>query len=292
MEKAELSQLYIEYKPLLFSLAYKMTGSIADAEDVIQDVFMKLNQNDMKHNLHVKAYLCKLVTNRCLDLLKSSKKKRELYMGTWLPEPIAVMETDPLQEMMMKQDMSYALLVLFEQLNPIERAIFILREVLEYDYETTAEIVQKTEPNCRKILSRLKKMLPELEKKLTAVNIDHQQVITSFISAIQQGNTNQVMEVLREDVVYYADGGGKVTAAAKPIYGAMRVKQLLTSLAAKYLGEYTIMPTEVNGRMGIVIRNQTAILAVMSFEFEGDKIKTIYAILNPDKLRNVEKRRL
>ncbi|WP_416828356.1 RNA polymerase sigma-70 factor [Ectobacillus polymachus] len=285
MEKAELSQLYIEYKPLLFSLAYKMTGSIADAEDVIQDVFMKLNQNEMKHGLHVKAYLCKLVTNRCLDLLKSSKKKRELYIGPWLPEPIAVMETDPLQEMMMKQDMSYALLVLFEQLNPIERAIFILREVLEYDYETIADIVQKTEPNCRKILSRLKKMLPELEKQLTAVNVDYEQVIASFISAIQQGNTNQVMEVLREDVVYYADGGGKVTAAAKPIYGAIRVKQLLTSLAAKYLEEYTITPTKVNGRMGIVIKNQTAILAVMSFEFEGDKIKTIYNILNPDKLK-------
>ncbi|MEH6891730.1 sigma-70 family RNA polymerase sigma factor [Bacillus sp. JJ864] len=192
MENAELSQLYIEHKPLLFSLAYKMTGSIADAEDVIQDVFIKLNEYELKYSKNVKAFLCKLVTNRCLDLLKSSKKKRELYVGTWLPEPIAVIETDPLQEMMMKNDMSYALLVLFEQLNPIERAIFILREVLEYDYETIAEIVQKKEVNCRKILSRIKKVLPELEKQIVVESVkeDHEQIITCFINAIQQGNTN------------------------------------------------------------------------------------------------------
>ncbi|MGF9967056.1 sigma-70 family RNA polymerase sigma factor [Bacillus rhizoplanae] len=157
MENAELSQLYIKYKSLLFSLAYKMTGSIADAEDIIQDVFIKLNEHEMKHTSNVKAFLCKLVTNRCLDLLKSSKKKRELYVGTWLPEPIAVIETDPLQGILVKNDISYALLVLFEQLNPIERAIFILREILEYDYGTIAEIVQKKEANCRKILSRIKK---------------------------------------------------------------------------------------------------------------------------------------
>ncbi|MGG0188518.1 sigma-70 family RNA polymerase sigma factor [Bacillus rhizoplanae] len=187
MENAELSQLYIEYKPLLFSLAYKMTGSIADAEDIIQDVFIKLNEYEMKHTSNVKAFLCKLVTNSCLDLLKSSKKKRELYVGTWLPEPIAVIETDPLQEIMMKNDISYALLVLFEQLNPIERAIFILREILEYDYETIAEIVQKKEVNCRKILSRMKKMLPELEKHIEVENVkvNHEQVITCFINAIQ-----------------------------------------------------------------------------------------------------------
>lgn len=106
-------------------------------------MFIKLNEYEMKHSSNIKAFLCKMVTNRCLDLLKSSKKKRELYVGTWLPEPIAVIDADPLQEMMVKNDMSYALLVLFEQLNPIERAIVILREILEYDYETVAEIVQK-----------------------------------------------------------------------------------------------------------------------------------------------------
>ncbi|ENQ3106959.1 RNA polymerase sigma-70 factor [Bacillus cereus] len=291
MENAELSQLYTDYKPLLFSLAYKMTGSIADAEDIIQDVFIKLNEYEMKHSLNIKAFLCKLVTNRCLDLLKSSKKKRELYVGTWLPEPIAVIETDPLQEIMMKNDMSYALLVLFEQLNPIERAVFILREILEYDYETIAEIVQKKEANCRKILSRIKKALPELEKKIAVESVkeDHEQVIACFINAIQKGNTNQLMEILWEDITYYADGGGKVTAAAKPIYGAVRVKQLLTTLATKFLTnqeEYFMLQTEVNGCPGIVIRNRTGIQAIMSFEFEGVKIKSIYIILNPDKLQH------
>lgn len=291
MENGELSKLYIEYKPLLFSVAYKMTGSIVDAEDIIQDVFIKLNEYEMMNSKNVKAFLCKLVTNRCLDLLKSSKKKRELYVGTWLPEPIAVIEADPLQQMMVKNDISYALLVLFEQLNPIERAIFILREILEYDYETIAEIVQKKEANCRKILSRIKKALPELEKQIVVESVkgNHEQVITCFINAIQQGNTNQVMEVLCEDITYYADGGGKVTAAAKPIYGAVRVQQLLLALATKFLmnqDEYSMMQTEVNGCPGIVIRNRTGIQAVMSFEFEGNKIKSIYTNLNPDKLNH------
>ncbi|WP_341302823.1 RNA polymerase sigma-70 factor [Lysinibacillus sp. FSL H8-0500] len=289
MEQTELSRLYVEYKSLLFSLAYKMTGSVADAEDVIQDVFIKLNGYEVKHKRNIKAFLCKMVTNQCLDLLKSSRNKRELYVGTWLPEPMVFIEKDPLQEMMVKSDVSYALLVLFEQLNPIERAIFILREVLEYDYETIAEIVQKKEVNCRKILSRLKKMLPELEKQMTIeqVKTDREQVITRFIRAIQQGNTLQLMEVLQGDVVYYADGGGKVTAAAKPIYGATRVNQLLIALATKFFinqEKYSIMQVEVNGSTGVVIRNEGKVITVISFEFERNKIKSIFCIINPDKL--------
>lgn len=292
MEQTDLSRLYVEYKPLLFSLAYKMTGSVADAEDVVQDVFIKLNGYEVKHNRNFKAFLCKMVTNRCLDLLKSSRNKRELYVGTWLPEPIAFIDKDPLQEMMVKSEVSYALLVLFEQLNPVERAIFILREVLEYDYETIAEIVQKKEDNCRKILSRLKKSLPELEKQMAVEQgkTDHEQVISSFISAIQQGNITQLMEVLQEDVVYYADGGGKVTAALKPIYGDTRVRQLLIALATKFLTnreEYSIMQIEVNGSTGIVIMHEKKVIVVMSFEFEENKIKSIFSILNPDKLSSI-----
>lgn len=292
VEQTDLSRLYVEYKPLLFSLAYKMTGSVADAEDVVQDVFIKLNGYEVKHNRNIKAFLCKMVTNRCLDLLKSSRNKRELYVGTWLPEPIAFIDKDPLQEMMVKSEVSYALLVLFEQLNPIERAIFILREVLQYDYETIAEIVQKKEDNCRKILSRLKKSLPELEKQMAAEQgkTDHEQVISSFIRAIQQGNITQLMEVLQEDVVYYADGGGKVTAALKPIYGDTRVRQLLIALATKFLTnreEYSIMQIEVNGSTGIVIMHEKKVIVVMSFEFEGNKIKSIFSILNPDKLNSI-----
>ena len=289
MEQTELSRLYVEYKSLLFSLAYKMTGSVADAEDVVQDVFIKLNGYEVMHNRNIKAFLCKMVTNRCLDLLKSSRNKRELYVGMWLPEPLTSIEKEPLQEIMMKSNVSYALLVLFEQLNPIERAIFILREVLEYDYETIAEIVQKKENNCRKILSRVKKMLPELEKQmaLEQVNTDIEQVITNFVRAIEQGNITQLMDVLREDVVYYADGGGKVTAAIKPIYGAARVKQLLIALATKFLTnqeEYAIMQVEVNRSTGVVIMYEEKVSAVLSFEFKENKIKSIFCIINPDKL--------
>lgn len=289
MEQTELSRLYVEYKSLLFSLAYKMTGSVADAEDVVQDVFIKLNGYEVMHIRNIKAFLCKMVSNRCIDLLKSSRNRRELYVGMWLPEPLTFIEKEPLQEIMVKSDISYALLVLFEQLNPIERAIFILREVLGYDYETITEIVQKKENNCRKILSRVKKMLPELEKQmaLEQVNTDIEQVISNFVRAIEQGNITQVMDVLREDVVYYADGGGKVTAAIKPIYGATRVKQLLIALTTKFLTnqeEYSIMQVEVNGSPGVVIMQEEKVSAVLCFAFEENKIKSIFFIVNPDKL--------
>ncbi|WP_369899689.1 RNA polymerase sigma-70 factor [Bacillus manliponensis] len=290
MEREKLDELYVTYKPFLCSFAYKMTGSMADAEDVVQDIFLKLNEYELKNQLNIKAFLCKLVTNRCLDVLKSAQKKRELYIGTWLPEPIVFTEKDPLQELLVKHDVSYALLLLFETLNPIERAVFILREYLECDYKEISEIVQKTEENCRKILSRIKKTLPEMKKKEGVENSEHEQMITTFIQDIRQGNTKQVMEVLKEDVVYYADGGGKVRAALKPIYGMKRIRDLLIALAQKFIMNqegYTMIQTKVNESIGIVIKNQEGVQSVICFEFEGDKIKAIYNVLNPDKLRGI-----
>ncbi|MDX8366302.1 RNA polymerase sigma factor SigJ [Cytobacillus sp. IB215665] len=289
MENSLIQQLYIDYKPLLFSLAYKMTGSVSDADDVVQDVFSKLTNYELKNNQNVKAFLCKLVTNRSLDLLKSSRKKREIYTGTWLPEPIVQYE-DPLNHVMAEEDISIALLFLFESLNPIERAIFILREILEYDYKTVADIVQKSESNCRKILSRLKKELPDLNKELLPIPAEeHEQTVVTFISAFQTGKVTNLVKYLQNDITYYADGGGKKAAALRPVIGKEKVSALFKALAIRLLEEnYKFQLNTVNGQAGLTILDPTGFTAVVSFKVYEGKIKAIYYIVNPDKVRHIQ----
>jgi RNA polymerase sigma-70 factor (ECF subfamily) len=287
MDNEQLNEFYIEYKRLLFSLAYQMTGSISDAEDVIQDVFAQLSTYEVKHQTNMKGFLCKLVTNRCLDLMKSARKKREVYVGTWLPEPLIV-EEDPLYEISIENDVSLALLLLFEKLNPTQRAIFILREVLEFDYKTIAEIVQKEESTCRKILSRVKNSLPNIEEELsTTKRIDeHEKVIKQFIGAFQQGNVNQIIDILQHDIVYYADGGGKTVAALRPIIGIDRVGKLLESLMNKaWKEDIKVSLGNVNGRTGFVFQDAHGLKGVVGFNIKQDKIKEIYFVVNPDKLK-------
>jgi len=286
MDNELLKELYNEYKRLLFSLAYQMTGSVSDAEDVIQDVFAQLSAYDLKHQKNMKGFLCKLVTNRCLDLIKSARKKRELYVGTWLPEPLIV-EEDPLYEISIESDVSLALLLLFEKLTPTQRAIFILREVLEFDYKTISEIVKKEESTCRKIFSRSKNSLPNIEELSTPKDIDeHEKVIKQFIGAFQKGNVNQIIDILQHDIVYYADGGGKTVAALRPIVGIERVMKLLESLMHKgWKEDFKISIGKVNGNTGIIIKDLQGLQGVVGFNVKGDKINEIYFIVNPDKLK-------
>ncbi|KOP80975.1 hypothetical protein AMS59_00565 [Lysinibacillus sp. FJAT-14745] len=292
MDNELISQLYKEHKSLLFSIAYRMTGSASDAEDIVQDVFTRIGKTEVKHMNNIKALLCKMVTNRCLDLLKSSRKKRELYTGTWLPEPLALDEDDPLFTVLNDTSISLAIMILFEELNPIERAIFILREVFEYEYPTIAEIVEKSEINCRKILSRIKKKLPELVRKNSIVTnkLEIQNTVTVFMSAFQQGKVDQLVHILKEDVAYYADGGGKVTAALHPIYGREKVFRLLSALFRKFENNDEIYQLElmnVNGTTGLALISENKIQAVIGFEVEHGQIEAIYYMVNPDKLRCV-----
>ena len=284
MDNVLLNEFYVEYKRLLFSIAYQMTGSISDAEDVIQDVFAQLSTYDLKHQTNMKGFLCKLVTNRCFDLIKSARRKRELYVGTWLPEPLIV-EEDPLYEISIENDVSLALLLLFEKLNPTQRAIFILREVLDFDYKTIAEIVQKEESTCRKIFSRVKNSLPNIEEELSTPD-KHEKVIKQLIGAFQQGNVNQIIDILQHDIVYYADGGGKTVAALRPIFGIERVGKLLESLINKAWNEdIKVSLGNVNGRTGIIFQDAHGLKGVVGFNIKQDKIKEIYFVVNPDKLK-------
>lgn len=295
--------MYRMYRPLLLSIAYRMLGSVTHAEDLVQDVFVTVQQQEINKVggpvRNLKAYLCKIVTNRCLDYMKSARKKREVYVGPWLPEPLvqeyAVMAgsafaagQDPLQTIVLEDTISYALLVLLERLTPIERAIFILREAFEYDYRDIAEFVNKTELGCRKIYSRLKRKIQAEPPAELIASAQSEQLVLSFLHATSTGDMEGLFAMLSEDVVLYSDGGGKVMAAINPITSSKRVLAFIQGLASKGDSEGVVRLVKVNGQLGFVLSSPTdSYPTVVSLEFKGDRIQRIYLMRNPDKLRHL-----
>jgi RNA polymerase sigma-70 factor (ECF subfamily) len=266
-----------------------MLGSVMDTEDIIQDAFITFDQLPEREKIeNKKAYLCKLVTNRCLDLLKSSSKKRELYVGPWLPEPLfnKDLNNDPSVRYLQKESLSIAYLLLLQQLNAMERAVFLLREIFQYSYKEIAEMVGKSTANCRQIFRRAKQSIsfnPETTPSSTIVEAK----VKDFVQSILKGNTAHIMELIREDIICYSDGGGKVKAAQIPIVGSAKVVHLFTNTARKYAGTFTLMYTNVNYMPGLILAVEDGTKYVYSFEFKGPQIKTIYNISNPDKLTHL-----
>jgi len=287
----DIDILYSEYKPLLFSIGYHMLGSVEDSEDLVQDTFVAFHQLSKTSNEelnNIKAFLCKVMTNRCLDLLKSSRKKREVYIGPWLPEPILQLKfegihEDPAEKVILDETISYALLVLLEQLNPVERAVFLLREVFEFEYKNIAEILSKTEMNCRKIFSRVKDKI-QADHQNTKTNIEEDFLLAKrFIEAVGTGNLEVLISLLTDDIVLISDGGGKVKAAIRPISNKNHVIAFLTGLAKKEAGSGEVKLVMINGQIGILVDGKEP--TIICFERTGDCYKRIYLVRNPDKIR-------
>lgn len=286
-----MEKLYNQYKALLLTLAYQMTGIWADAEDVVQDVFLKVcDVNPAGLTEEPKAYLCKMVVNRSRDLYKSARRRRERYVGEWLPEPIPTSEDEPLDFIVRNELLSYATLVLQEKLSPAERAVFVLREALGIDHAGIAEIIGKSEVNCRKLFSRAKGKLniDEGEGEPVHAENDREAWIQRFVVALEQDNTEQVISMLADDVVLVSDGGGKVFAAVRPIEYRDAVSKFLFGFYRKslhYEGGIQLEISEINGQTGVVIRLGDQVDSVALIHTEGVSIRNIYLIRNPDKLR-------
>lgn len=290
----EVDYLYSQYKPLLFSIGYSMLGSIEDSEDLVQDTFLavqKMNQSSEKEEPNnIKAFLCKIMTNRCLDLLKSSKNKREVYIGPWLPEPIIQnlsedLHDDPMEKMILDETISYAFLVLLEQLNPTERAVFVLREAFEFDFRTIAQILNKTELNCRKIFSRLQRKIQkkDVEEKR---DLNHELVIAKrFIEAAETGNLEMLISLLTEDIVLITDAGGKTKAALRPINLQKNVISFLVGIRKKINAPSEIQCALINNQIGLIVKSEGEEPTIICFELEGDRYRSIYMVRNPDKIR-------
>jgi RNA polymerase sigma-70 factor (ECF subfamily) len=290
------TETFLEYKQLLFSVAYNMLGDVAAAEDIVQDTYLKWLEVVADDIRHTKAYLVKTVTNRCINYLDSARLKRESYVGTWLPEPLINYDLNkPYAKVEAYHALSIGILVLLERLTPQERAIFLLKEVFAYDYYELAEIFEKTEDNCRQIFKRAKANLGKDAKRFKVDVKMHEKMLHNFLSAVAEGDMESLIVLLKEDIVLLGDGGGsaihvkgqRLTAPPKPIYGRENViRLLLTSLGKiRELADFRTAIIIANGLPSTISWSGDSPLAVISFEPEGDQIRNIYIQTNPDKLK-------
>jgi len=284
----EWEHAYTEHRQLLLSIAYRMLGSYTDAEDIVQDAFVALQRVREEDILSVKAYLIKTVTHRCLNLLKSSRKQREVYTGPWLPEPDIELEANnPEEQIIRKEKVSYALLVMLQQLSPVERAIFLLREVLDYDYAQIAEMMDKSESNCRKIVSRAKhKVNQDQLNTASTAEQNSEPFVHAFLSGVKTGDFAGLIQLLTEQAALISDGGGKVRAALYPILGKDRIQAFLEGIQGKGSFEGELLEVRINGDYGVLIvkEGKPSMAICFGAATESHRLQDIYFILNPDKL--------
>lgn len=276
------------YRPLLFSIAYRMLGSSMDAEDMVQETFMRWYRASEDEVQSPKAYLSKVVTNLCIDYMRSARVQRETYVGPWLPEPLVTEQMpDVATTVEMAESLSTAFLLLLESLSPLERAVFLLRQIFDYDYSEIAQIVGKNEANCRQIVRRAQQHLSQRRPRFDVSAEKRQQLTHEFIRACAVGDMDGLLNLLARDVIFYGDGGGKTFAARKPIYGAEKVARMLLGIAKKTAPFLTMRLMEINGSLGLVFYLGNKPFNVMMFDTDGNQIQAVYNILNPDKLSHI-----
>ncbi len=271
------------HRPLLFSIAYRMLGSASEAEDVVQDAWLRARQDEHTDVRSPRAYLTTIVTRLCIDHLRSAERTRVEYPGPWLPEPLA----EPNQESAeLASSLTTAFLVLLEQLSPIERAVFLLREVFDYDLTEIARTVGKSEVNTRQILYRARGRLRDSRPRFTASRRETEEIVQHFRHACITGDVDELMTVLHADARLVSDGGGKTTAATRPVLGAERIAKFMLGYGAKLnWSETHFQLVTINGMPGLLQRHPIAGDSAYSFDIVDGGIRAIYVVRNPDKLR-------
>lgn len=279
-----------EHRGLLFGVAYRMLGSVVEAEDAVQEAYLRFRTTDAAVE-NPRAFLVTIVTRLCLDQLKSARVQREQYIGPWLPEPLvshAAPEPTPEDIVTTDDSVSFAFLVMLEELGPVERAVFLLREVFDYDYGDIAAVVQKSEAACRQVFHRARERLAERQHRHSASYAQRRDLTMRFLAAAHEGNMAGLLEVLSADVVAYSDGGGKAAAALNPIFGADRVARFTLGVARKTpVGGVEFV--DVNGDPGVILRSPSGrIDSIIVLEIEEGMANRLYVVRNPEKLSRVE----
>jgi RNA polymerase sigma-70 factor (ECF subfamily) len=281
------------YRPLMFSIAYRMLGSATDAEDILQEAYLRYRASSPGQIVSPKAYLSTIVTRLCLNQLESAHAQRETYIGPWLPEPILT-DSDsmlsPGRQAELHDSLSIAFLALLEQLSPLERAVFLLRQVFDYEYAEIADILDKEEAACRQMFSRARKHIAEQRPRYKATPEAHRQLLTQFMQTVNTGDVQGLVQLLAEDVVMWADGGGKTRGAAlHPLNGSTAVAQFVLSSLRFAPPDLEIEISDINGELAAVLRaGETPFLMLSIAEHDG-RIAEIRVIGNPDKLQWLNK---
>jgi RNA polymerase sigma-70 factor (ECF subfamily) len=280
------SDPYLQHRSLLFAIAYRMLGSVADAEDAVQETYLRWRRAAMggEEIRSPKAWLTTTISRVCLDQLGSARVKREQYIGPWLPEPLAGVTPDVAETVADFDSLSLAFLVLLESLSPKERAVFLLHDVFGYDFASIGEIVGESDAYCRQLAKRARTHMAERRPRFTTDRAQQERLTADFLRAVSEGDMPALIETLTDDVTVFADGGGKVNAARKPVAGRDKVAQYLTNLVrlAPVGTSFRIEP--INGQPGIVTLIDGKVENVVGFGFSSSAISAVYIVVNPDKL--------
>jgi RNA polymerase sigma-70 factor (ECF subfamily) len=275
-------QSFEAHRASMLAIAYRMLGSAAEAEDVVQEAWLRWQATAREAVRSEQAFLSTVVTRLCLDRLKSARTNREQYVGPWLPEPIRTdSQVDP-------ESISLAFLVLLESLSPVERAVYLLHEVFGYSHAEVAEMVDKEEATCRQILHRAREHIHARRPRFAPSKQAHERLVTGFMSACVSGDLDGLQRLLAEDVTSWADGGGRVRGASiNPVRGANAVARLFLGLMKKAPAGIIPELVDVNGWPAVVLRLNGAVFDVISFETDGERIHAIRSVINPEKLTRI-----
>ncbi|MFL5308597.1 MAG: sigma-70 family RNA polymerase sigma factor [Polyangia bacterium] len=272
------------HRSFLSGLAYRMLGSVAEAEDVVQDAYLRWREVDRAAIEEPRAYLARVVSRLCLDRLKSASHRREEYVGTWLPEPVVASPAQTLAE-----DLSVALLLALERLSPLERAAFLLHDVFDMDYPEVAAAIERGEAACRQLVTRAREHVRQDRPRYAPSDAEARRLADAFVTAAATGDVNGLARLLADDAVWYADGGGKRVAALKPVEGKERIVRFYEGILAKgstAFSAFHSQPVTLNGLPGFVFQTADGIETV-AFETANGVIVAIYAVRNPDKVRHL-----
>jgi RNA polymerase sigma-70 factor (ECF subfamily) len=281
------------YRPLMFSIAYRMLGSVTEAEDIVQEAYLRYQATPIDQIASHKAFLSTIVTRLCLNHLQLARTQRETYIGPWLPEPVLTGIDErfaPMQRAELHESLALAFLVLLEQLTPLERAVFLLREVFDYDYAEIAAIVGKAESACRQVFSRAKKHIADARPRFNSSPEAHLQILDQFIRAAEHGEMDGLMQLLSDDVELWADGGGKVRGAAtRPIRGRAAVAQFALATTRRTIPGLRVEVADVNAEPAVIARAGDEVRVVLSIGVDHGQVCAIRVIANPDKLHELNR---
>jgi RNA polymerase sigma-70 factor, ECF subfamily len=278
-----------KHRRALTGLAYRMLGSRAEAEDVVQDAYLRWHGTDRAAVKEPRHYLGTVVTRLCLDRMKSARARRELYVGQWLPEPVVDEAFDDNNAGDLAHDISLALMLVLERLTPLERASFLLHDVFGLEFSEVARALGRREASCRQLAARAREHIETGRPRFATSREDGHRLAAAFQKAAVSGDTAVLQQILAEDVVLYSDGGGKRAAALNPIHGADRVVRFFAGILRKNEAFSTAQtrPAIINGLAGLVVREEDGAIDTLAFAHRDGRITAIYATRNPDKLHHV-----
>ncbi|SDU41799.1 RNA polymerase sigma-70 factor [Jiangella alkaliphila] len=280
-----------DLRPLMFSVAYRMLGSVSEAEDVVQEAFLRMHRAAESGTRadNPEAYATTVTTRLAIDALRSARYRREQYVGEWLPEPLLVSDDDPARRVEETETLSTAFLVVLETLTPVERAVFLLREVFGYGYDEIATIVERSEANCRQLLTRARKHIEERRPRFEASRDRRDALARTFFAALNGGDVAALEHLLAEDAVFHGDGGGKTAAVRRPLTGGLQVARFLANLGRTGVQLGTVLePVTVNGQPGARVCDAAgAVLGVLSLTIADGRVIGVHNQINPDKLQHL-----